>query len=200
MERQSEWKKHWILVSCMRIEEVETEGKRINLANSGDMRAMQELIEMHMPLIRVLASRLHARYIEKEVFIQAGIIGLMQAIRHYRHGMNVKLITYAIPWILGEMKKALHHEASNGISLEGIAETPERSTAAVLHGCEGVDIAGVDLRMALERLSDDLRMVVCLRYLRDKTQKETALLLKKSQAQISRMERQALDALHVYLS
>jgi len=184
----------------MRIEEGERELKRIDRARSGDAEAMQELIEMHLPLIGVLASRLRVSYMEKEVFIQAGCIGLMQAVRHYRRGMDAKLITYAVPWILGEMKKALRRESASGISLEGMTESEEHRPIKMLCSREGVDIAGVDLRMALEKLSDDLRLVVCLRYFRDKTQKETAQLLSKSQAQISRMERQALDALHAYLA
>jgi len=95
----------------MRIDEDDRETKWINLAKNGDAEAMQALIEMHLPLIRTLSSRLRVSYIEKEVLIQAGSIGLMQAIKHYSYGMETKLTTYAVPWILGEMKKALRREA-----------------------------------------------------------------------------------------
>jgi len=184
----------------MRIDEDDRETKWINLAKNGDAEAMQALIEMHLPLIRTLSSRLRVSYIEKEVLIQAGSIGLMQAIKHYSYGMETKLTTYAVPWILGEMKKALRREAAVSFSLDGMTESDQRKPIEARCGCEGIDITRIDLRMALEKLSDELRLVVCLRYFRDKTQKETALLLKKSQTQISRMERQALDRLHAYLA
>ena len=184
----------------MHIDGIEMESKWIYLAQNGDERALQALLEMHRPLIGMLSTRVYTPYIERDVLIQAGCIGLMQAVQHYRQEMDVKLITYAVPWILGEMKKALRREAASGISLEGITESEERNPACVLSGCEGVDLSFVDLRMALEKLSDELRLVICLRYFRDKTQKETAVLLQKSQTQISRMERQALDKLHGYLA
>ena len=151
-------------------------------------------------MIVMLSTRVYTPYIERDVLIQAGCIGLMQAVKHYQQEMDVKLITYAVPWILGEMKKALRREAASGISLEGMTESEERRSISMLCGCEGVDLSWVDLRMALEKLSDELRLVICLRYFRDKTQKETAVLLQKSQTQISRLERQALDELHGYLA
>lgn len=184
----------------MHTDSAEWENRWIDLAQSGDMDAMQRLLEMHMPLIGMLSSRLQASYMDKETLLQAGRIGLMEAARHYQPEMNVKLITYAVPWILGEMKKALRREAIRGVSLEGMTESEDRRPVQMLCSREGIDITSVDLRMALEKLSKDLRLIVCLRYFRDKTQKETALLLGKSQAQISRMERQALDALYKHLA
>ena len=184
----------------MRIEEAELESKKISLARDGNMEAMWELIERHLPLINVLASRLHAPYMEKEALIQAGTIGFMQAVKRYRPETDTKLITYAVPWILGEMKKAIRKEATSIYSLEGMTESEEISQRKALCRCEGVDLTAVDLRMALEKLNDDLKLVICLRYFRDKTQKETALLLRKSQSQICRMERQALDVLHTHLA
>ena len=184
----------------MRIDGIEMESKWIHLAQKGDADALQALLEMHRPLIGMLSLRVCTPYIERDVLMQAGCIGLMQAVKHYRQEMEVKLITYAVPWMLGEMKKALRREAASSISLEGITESEERRPVSVLCGCEGVDLSFVDLRMALEKLSEDLRLVVCLRYFRDKTQKETAMLLQKSQTQISRLERRALDELHGYLA
>lgn len=184
----------------MRIDESDMESKWIHLAQSGDPEAIQALIEMHRPLIGMLSLRVYTPYIERDVLIQAGCIGLMQAVMHYRQEMDVKLITYAVPWILGEMKKALRREAASGISLEGMTESEERRSISMLCGCEDVDLSFVDLRMALEKLGEELRLVICLRYFRDKTQKETAVLLQKSQTQISRMERRALDELHGYLA
>lgn len=184
----------------MRIDDLEKEKQLIKLAKQGDEEAMQALIALHLPLIRMLASRIHISYMDREVFVQAGSIGLIEAIKRYVCCREVKLITYAVPWILGEMKKAVRRETALGISLDGEVDMGEKSLANTIGIEDGIDLAAVDLRLAMEKLDEDLRMLICLRYFRDKTQKETAQLLKKSQAQISRMERQALDHLHALLA
>jgi len=172
----------------------------IDRAQGGDRQAMEALIEMHLPLISLLASRIQASCVERETLIQAGCIGMMQAVRHYARGREAKLTTYAVSWILGEMKRAIQREASFCLSLNSESDEDERTLLDTLCAGSGIDIDTMDLRMAIERLEEDLRLVICLRYFRDKTQKETALLLHRSQAQISRMERQALDALYAQLA
>ena len=71
---------------------------------------MQALLERHHALIRALALRIHCLYMDKEALIQAGIVGFMQAVKHYQPDHGAKLTTYAVSWILGEMKKALKWE------------------------------------------------------------------------------------------
>lgn len=184
----------------MRIDDREMENQWIALAKQGDAEALRALIALHLPLIRALASRIYVPYVEREVFIQAGSMGLMEAVKRYEQSRETKLITYAVPWILGEMKKAIRSESACCLSLDGESEADEPHLIDTLSAKEGIDLASVDLRVAIGKLDEDLRMLVCLRYFRDKTQKETALLLKKSQAQVSRMERQALDRLHALLA
>ena len=58
----------------------------------------------------------------------------------------------------------------------------------------------VALRMAMNELEAEEQRVVLLRYYRDMTQQETARLLGRSQAQISRIERRALDRLRTLLA
>jgi len=58
----------------------------------------------------------------------------------------------------------------------------------------------IALKLALETLDKEARTLVLLRYFRGMTQMETARLMGKSQAQISRMERRALDWLKGALS
>jgi len=63
-----------------------------------------------------------------------------------------------------------------------------------------LNIQHIDLRLALAKLSTEEQIVICMRYYRDKTQRESAVLLGKSQAQISKMERRALNTLYGLLS
>ena len=178
----------------------ETELSQIERVQHGDRQAMQALIEKHRPLIGALAARLRISFVDKEALIQAGNIGLIQAAMHYVSDRETKLTTYAVPWILGEMKKVIRREASFGISLNSGSDEHRGMLLDAISEKDGIDIAAVDLRIALEKLAEDLRLVICLRYFRDMTQKETALLMKKSQTQISRMERRALDVLHAHLA
>ena len=53
----------------------------------------------------------------------------------------------------------------------------------------------IDLKEAFRKLKEEDRSILLLRYFRGKTQKETALMLNRSQAQISKSERRILDFL-----
>ncbi len=171
------------------------------LAQAGDAQAMEAILACHQGMIASLAMRLRpAAATQAEELRQAGSLGLMQAVLHYDAQRRVKLITYAVPWILGEMKRALRAQHSACLSLEEPIGERDCTLQDVLPGGDGVDVALVDLRLALSRLPKDEQTLICLRYFRDHSQKETACLLQKSQAQISRMERRALDALHALLA
>lgn len=214
-------------------------------ARSGDSEAMAQLIRAHRPLLRALAGRLCAPGPLLDELMQAGSIGLMQAVRRFDPGRGVLLTTYAVPWILGEMKRALRRAldgtgaqakraellrceealgrrrscaprmeevaAACGMDMQlaiqavAGAETPlsvegSEEEGFALTGSEGIDLDRLALRMALPSLSPEERGVVLLRYYRDLTQRETARLLGKSQAQVSRIERRALDALRTLLA
>lgn len=161
---------------------------------------MEALVQSHQEVIRALAGRMQCERISREELIQAGNLGLLRAVSHYDASRDAKLITYALPWILGEMRRASRRMQSSAYSLDQQMDGDGQSLYDVLIGECGIDISGLDLRLALSRLNPDEQILICLRYYRDKTQKETAFILKKSQAQISRMERHALDTLHALLS
>ena len=62
-----------------------------------------------------------------------------------------------------------------------------------------IDDQKLDIRLALMRLPIQQRNLIILRYVREHTQKETAKIMGVSQSQISRIERQALNALRKWL-
>ena len=180
---------------------------------------------------------------------QAGYIGLMLALEHYNAEQGAEFITYAMPWALGEMKKALRQaddftgaqrfgrqvsrelrrlSASLGreprieelaqachaspsdivcaleagytpMSLDEPAQNTGRTLLDALAGGDSIDDQKLDIRLALMRLPIQQRNLIILRYVREHTQKETAKIMGVSQSQISRIERQALDALRKWL-
>lgn len=174
--------------------------KMIRAAQEGDPQAMDGLLRMHQGMIHLLAGRLRCQSSSMDELIQAGNLGLVRALERYDCSLNTKLITYAVPWILGEMRRMLKQIEKSTYSFDRPMDEAGQTLLDVLAGEEGINIQHIDLRMALEKLSSEERMLICLRYYRDKTQRESAELLGKSQAQISRLERQALDTLRALLS
>lgn len=169
----------------------------ISLAQRGDKNAMGILLARFQPLLWSLSRRIgHTAAIPWEELVQAGNLGLMQAIRRYDEKQDTQLITYAVPWILGEMKRTLRNVQIRCLSLEESLGAQNRSLMECLKGEDGVDLERVDLHLAMQQLPKDMQTLICLRYFRDKTQAETARLLHRSQTQISRLERQALDRMH----
>ena len=87
--------------------------------------------------------------------------------------------------------------AGTPLSMEG---SDGEALLRTLAGEEDIDVERVALRMAMNELEAEEQRVVLLRYYRDMTQQETARLLGRSQAQISRIERRALDRLRTLLA
>lgn len=169
----------------------------VEAAKCGDAAALDALMAGYQPLLRMLAARMLAEsFALKDELVQAGNLGLLQAISHYDANRGVKLSTYAVPWILGEMKRALRTAKSVCVSLDAPRGEDEQPLSERLPGCGGVDVERMALRMALQRLPKQEQTLISLRYFRGWTQAEAARLMHKSQAQISRIERHALDCLH----
>jgi len=169
-------------------------------AREGDRQAEEELICMYQPLIGMLARRLWCTHMSREDLMQAGNLGLMQAVRRYNPTREAGLTTYAVPWILGEMRRMMKQMEICRISLDEPVGDAHQTLHDVLAGSTDLDIRQIDLQLAMQSLSGEERILLCLRYFRDHTQKETAALLGKSQAQISKAEHRALDALRAKLS
>jgi RNA polymerase sigma-B factor len=71
----------------------------------GDLAARDRVIEAHLPLVRALARRYAGRSEQLEDLVQVGSIGLIKAIDRFQLDRGVELTTYAIPTIIGEIKR-----------------------------------------------------------------------------------------------
>jgi RNA polymerase sigma-B factor len=71
----------------------------------GDLKARDRLIEMHLPLVRALARRYAGRSEQLDDLVQVGSIGLIKAVDRFDLDRGVELTTYAIPTIIGELKR-----------------------------------------------------------------------------------------------
>lgn len=77
----------------------------IGRAHQGDKEARDTLFEENTGLIYSVAQRFLGRGVEMEDLFQIGSIGLLKAVDKFDPAFEVKFSTYAIPMILGELKR-----------------------------------------------------------------------------------------------
>lgn len=77
----------------------------IGRAHQGDKEARDTLFEENIGLIYSVARRFLGRGVEMEDLFQIGSIGLLKAVDKFDPAFEVKFSTYAIPMILGELKR-----------------------------------------------------------------------------------------------
>lgn len=88
----------------------------INQAHKGDKDAREKLISDNMGLVWSIVRRFEHRGHEKEELFQIGCIGLMKAIDKFETSYEVKLSTYAVPMIMGEIKRFLRDSSMMKVS------------------------------------------------------------------------------------
>ena len=217
----------------------------------GDMDARDELISGNLRLVLSVIQRFMGRGERADDLFQVGCIGLIKAIDNFDITQNVRFSTYAVPMIMGELRRYLRDNAPVRVSrsVRDLAyramQSRERLTAE--KGCEPKveDIAkdlGVPRRevvVALEAISEPISLyepvfsesgdtiyvldqlgdhnddmnwlneislkeaiaglgkrekrILDLRFFRGKTQVEVAKEIGISQAQVSRLEKGALN-------
>lgn len=69
------------------------------------MENKAEFVERNVGLVRSLVPRFLGRGIEYDDLFQAGCVGLMKAVEHFDPDRGFKFSTYAVPVILGEMRR-----------------------------------------------------------------------------------------------
>ena len=76
-------------------------------AHEGDDEARQELIQGNLRLVLSVIQRFHSRGENMDDLFQVGCIGLMKAIDNFDTSQNVRVSTYAVPMIIGEIRRYL---------------------------------------------------------------------------------------------
>ena len=218
----------------------------------GDRAARDRLVEGNLRLVLSVMQRFSSRREDVDDLFQVGCIGLMKAIDHFNTDLDVKFSTYAVPMIIGEIRRYLRDNNSIRVSrsvrdlayralsvreemirksgeeppVEKIAEAlgeNKRAVAAAMEAIvepvslydsvysdgedsvyvidqvkdtEDTDDAWVEslaLRDAYKKLGEREKRIVEMRFYRGKTQMEIAEMIGISQAQVSRLEKGALE-------
>ncbi|MBQ8509605.1 MAG: RNA polymerase sporulation sigma factor SigG [Clostridia bacterium] len=221
-------------------------------AKEGDAAAREELISGNLRLVLSIIQRFTGRGENPDDLFQVGCIGLIKAVDNFDTTLDVKFSTYAVPMIIGEIRRYLRDNNTIRVSrsvrdlayralqareqlsrtldrepsVEEIAksleDTPEHVAAALEAIVEPVSlyepvysdggdsiyvmdqISDVDntdeawlediaLREAMEQLSPREKNIINLRFFKGRTQMEIASEIGISQAQVSRIEKGALE-------
>ena len=229
----------------------------IRQAKEGNKKAQEILVEENTGLIWSVVKRFQGRGYDKEDLFQIGSIGLLKCIDNFDLERKVKFSTYAVPLIMGEIKRFLRDdglvkvsrslkEASYKIkrekehyeklynrepTLKEIAATLDMDESDILMAMEsGQDVCSLHqiiyqnegdeihledkleqqsdlieqtvdniyIQELLQKLNEQERKLIELRYFQNQTQAVIAGIMGISQVQVSRMEKKILDKLRMH--
>ena len=82
----------------------------LELAVGGDKSATEELVKNNLGLVRSIALRFKDRGVEFDDLVQIGSVGMLKAIRSFDLSKGTVFSTYAVPLIIGEIKRFLRDD------------------------------------------------------------------------------------------
>lgn len=85
-------------------------------AQAGNKEAMQKLIDRNRGLIWSIVKRFQDRGYELEDLYQVAVMGFIKCIKRFDSSFEVQLTTYAVPYILGEVKRYIRDDGPVKIS------------------------------------------------------------------------------------
>jgi len=88
----------------------------IQRAQSGDREARDRLVEANLRLVRSLTARFASTSVDPEDLFQLGCIGLLKAVDRFDLSFDVRFSTYAVPLILGEIRRHLRDDGPIRVS------------------------------------------------------------------------------------
>ena len=225
---------------------------------AGDLEARQEFVQGNLRLVLSIIQRFNRRGEPVDDLFQVGCIGLIKAIDNFDLSHNVRFSTYAVPMIIGEIRrylrdnnsirvsrslrdtayKALHareqliYRNSKEPTIDEIAKELGMPKEEVVFALEAIQepislfepiyhdsgdaifvmdqvkddkaedeiwLTEIALREAMEKLNKREKQILGLRFYEGKTQMEVANEIGISQAQVSRLEKNALKQMRKHI-
>jgi RNA polymerase sporulation-specific sigma factor len=109
-------------------------------AVTGDSSACEELMELNLGLVRSIALRFRDRGVEYDDLVQIGSIGMLKAIRSFDLSKGTVFSTYAVPLIIGEIRRFIRDDGLIKVSRiykqQGAMLMREREKFISENGCE----------------------------------------------------------------
>ena len=225
---------------------------------AGDQNARDQYIRGNLRLVLSVIKRFHNHNENADDLFQIGCIGLMKSIDNFDPTMGVKFSTYAVPMIIGEVRRYLRDNSSYRIprslrdtaykaihtkellardldhepTLEEISKECEIPVEEILYALDAIQtplslfdpvytdggdtlfvmdqisdkknkeenwVKNLSLQDALGTLNERDKKIIKMRFFEGKTQIEVADEIHISQAQVSRLEKNALKSMKHYL-
>jgi RNA polymerase sigma-B factor len=128
---------------------------------TGDARARDRLVKLYLPLVEGLAHRHERRGAEHDDLVQAGAIGLLNAIERYDPARGGEFAAFAVPTIAGEMKRHLRDRIAAVRLPRRLQEASARlpATREQLTASLSREPAAAELAAVLEISPDDLARI-----------------------------------------
>ena len=95
----------------------------IERAQSGDEEARELIVSQNTGLVKNLAMKYSSGYYETDDLMQVGFLGLVKAIDRFDTGFDVMFSTYAVPMILGEIKRYIRDDGKIKVSRQPVSYT-----------------------------------------------------------------------------
>ena len=225
---------------------------------NGDENAREYFVVANLRLVLSVVHRFGAYGDRADDMFQVGCVGLMKAIDNFDDSLNVKFSTYAVPMIIGEIKRYLRDNNSVRVSrslrdvaykalqakeelskksvveptiddiskvidipaktitfaLDAISDTISLSDPVYTDGSDTINLLdqiadtkntdesmheNISIKDAIKTLSNREREILLMRYYVGKTQTEVSEEIGISQAQVSRLEKNALKVIKEFL-
>ncbi len=230
----------------------------LSKTKQGDMKAREALVMGNLRLVLSVIRRFNPKNDTLDDLFQVGCIGLIKAIDNFNPEFDVRFSTYAVPMIIGEIRRFQRDNNSVRVSRgirdlayralkvrEQISTDEQRDATtaeiakrlgederAVANAVEAIVepislydsvyndgedsvyvidqladesqsdeilIESLTLKEALKKLNEREKGIISRRFYKGKTQMEIAAEIGISQAQVSRLEKQAIDKLRKYM-
>jgi len=227
-------------------------------ARSGDSSAREELVVGNLRLVLSVVGKFNQKKESVDDLFQVGCIGLIKAIDNFNLDLDVRFSTYAVPMIIGELrryqrdnntlrvsrgmrdlaykalgtKEEIARREGREATVSEIAKLLEVSERAVGEAMEAIIepvslfdsvygdgedtvyvidkladedesdeawVESISLKEALKKLTPREMGIIERRFYKGKTQMEIAAEIGISQAQVSRIEKGAIDKLRRYM-
>lgn len=85
-------------------------------AQAGDADAKEEILKANLNLVRSIVHRFTGRGYEWDDLFQIGCIGLIKAVERFDASFSVKFSTYAVPMIIGEIRRFMRDDSPVKVS------------------------------------------------------------------------------------
>jgi len=126
----------------------ESDEELIRAAQTGDRDAAEAMTVRHEPLVRYVAKRFAGRGRDMEDLYQLGRLGLIKAVRNFDVGYTVKFSTYAVPLIMGEIRRFLRDDGQIHVS-RSIRENSVRVARLIEEHGENMPVSEMAERLGL---------------------------------------------------